>query len=47
LTLDKFKGKDFENKVRGFDFGGATVIGYDDEDRPIRKRTKEFLKEFT
>jgi len=31
VTLDKFKGKDFENKVRGFDFGGATVIGYDDE----------------
>jgi len=43
VTLDKFKGKDFENKVRGFDFGGATVIGYDDEDRPIRKRTKEYM----
>ncbi len=25
-NLDKFRGQDFENKVRGFDFGGATVI---------------------
>jgi hypothetical protein len=43
VTLDKFRGRDFESKVRGFDFGGATVIGYDDEDRPIRKRTKEYM----
>jgi len=42
-TLDKFRGRDFESKVRGFDFGGATVIGYDDEDHPIRKRTKEYM----
>jgi len=29
-NLDKFRGQDLETKVRGFDFGGATVIGYDD-----------------
>jgi hypothetical protein len=37
-TLDKFRGRDFESKVRGIDFGGATVIGYEENDRPIRKR---------
>ena len=42
-SLDKFRGREFETKVRGFDFGGATVIGYDDDTRPIRKRTKEFM----
>ena len=43
VTLDKFRGRDFETKVRGFDFGGSTTIGYDDEDHPIRKRTKEYM----
>jgi len=42
-NLDKFRGQDFENKVRGFDFGGATVIGYDDDTKPVRKRTKEYM----
>ena len=42
-NLDKFRGQDFETKVRGFDFGGATVIGYDDDAKPVRKRTKEYM----
>jgi len=42
-NLDKFRGQDFETKVRGFDFGGATVIGYDDDTKPVRKRTKEYM----
>lgn len=42
-NLDKFRGQDFETKVRGFDFGGATVIDYDDDAKPVRKRTKEYM----
>jgi len=37
VDLDKFKGRDFEGKVRGFDFGGATVIGYDDEGGAVQQ----------
>jgi len=42
-TLDKFKGCDFESKVMGFDFGSSTTIGYSDDGKPIRKRTKEYM----
>ena len=42
-TLDKFKGHDFETKVMGFDFGSSTTIGYSDDGKPIRKRTKEYM----
>ena len=42
-NLDKFRGQGFDSKLRGFDFGGATVIGYDDGSKPIRKRTKEYM----
>jgi len=42
-TLDKFKGNDFESKVMGFDFGSSTTIGYSDDGKPIRKRTKEYM----
>ena len=43
ITLDKFKGRDFESKVRGFDFGSSTTIGYSDEGKQIKKRTKEYM----
>ena len=42
-TLDKFKGNDFESKVMGFDFGSSTTIGYSDDGKPIKKRTKEYM----
>ena len=42
-TLDKFKGQDFESKLMGFDFGSSTTIGYSDDGKSIRKRTKEYM----
>ncbi|MFH0765847.1 MAG: hypothetical protein V2A61_05445 [Calditrichota bacterium] len=43
LGLDKFRGQEFETKIRGLDFGGATVIGYNEEGKAMRKRTKEYM----
>jgi len=41
--LDKFKGRDFDEKVMSFDFGGTTIVGYSEEGQPIKKRTKRYM----
>ena len=41
-NLDKFRGRDFESKVRGFDFGGATDISYNEDGKTMRKRTNKW-----
>lgn len=45
MELDKFRGQELETKVKGMDFGGVTVIGHDENGKPLRKRTKEYMKE--
>ena len=41
LTLDKYRLQGFEDRIRGFDFGGTTTI--DTGDREMKKRTKEYM----
>ena len=41
LTLDKYRTQGFENRLRGFDFGGVTTMQAGD--REIKKRTKELM----
>jgi hypothetical protein len=40
--LDKFDGHNFSNRLYGFDFGGTTIIGYDNGE-PLKRRTKEYM----
>jgi len=41
-SLDKYREHDFSERLHGFDFGGTTVIDYDG-DKPLKKRTKEYM----
>lgn len=42
LTLDKYKGNEFEGRLKGYDFGGMTKLSLRDG-REIKKRTKELM----
>ncbi|MDK9699086.1 MAG: hypothetical protein OEM52_02900 [bacterium] len=42
-TLDKFAEYRFSDRLIGFNFGSSTVIGYTDEGKQRKKRTKELM----
>ncbi len=42
-TLDKFSDARFSDRLLGFNFGSSTVIGYTDEGKQRKKRTKELM----
>ena len=43
VNLEKFKDRNFAERLRGFDFGGTTIVGYKDDGKPVKKRTKEYM----
>jgi len=42
-SLDKFKDREFVQRLKGFNFGGSTIVGFNDAGKPIKKRTKEYM----
>ncbi|MBZ0272996.1 terminase family protein [bacterium] len=42
-SLDKFKDRHFLGRLMGFDFGGNTIVSFDTEGKPTKKRTKEHM----
>ena len=42
-SLDKFKQRELGLRLKGFDFGGSTIIGFNDAGKPVKKRTKEYM----
>ena len=42
-SLDKFKVRNLVDRLKGFDFGGMTVIGYGEDGKAIKKQTKEYM----
>ncbi|MCZ7586507.1 MAG: terminase family protein [Deltaproteobacteria bacterium] len=42
-SLDKFKDRHFLGRLMGFDFGGNTIVSWDEAGKPVKKRTKEHM----
>ena len=41
-TLDRYRGRDMEKRLRGYDFGGSVTVAVQDG-RPLKKRAKEHM----
>lgn len=43
LTLDKYRPQLFPSRLHGIDFGGTSVLGFQDNGEPLKKPTKEYM----
>ena len=42
-SLEKFKARGLGDRLKGFDFGGLTVVGYGEDGKAVKKQTKEYM----